>query len=648
MNYAFPDRTLSGKLSITKAFLTCLDATRDPIDIYKTYFLEYTLIDPDYNLSALARFSSSESLGVIRAMYRSEEPMKNPDWLSFWSPHDVNRLCDLLNIEPVIYVVSTKRALPDVATAGWIRESASNSEIFHDFRSTTYESPENQQCVKVQKYFLIGCCGPERRLYLLNDQVGKWLDERIANVVGMPFEVARTTVASRNSDDGGCADFIDALCLVLSSSFAAGSEPRIRVATASEILFVSEDAIFDQVNERAVGGLAKPFIIVSFVRNAGRTSIRDKRNRGTCVKNCRFFTLGVISSVPASRPFSERVPDASKCDVVCVYAKTAVCLMAEEWRHQIVAHHFHTRGLKERLQNRHMTKLDGLSKKVSPGELQEALNKTEAQRKRDRSKKAHRKKCKCETCHDKTDFDSNMSKVGPERLCSTNYTISDLLKILNIDYSLDTLEKIVELSIAAMDIESRTESIDLIGPNPGPGIEYAQVDLAVLEGHVKKVQTPIMIAHTDAETINSTWSLTSRGDDASDTFDLMRRYWAGVEERRRICVAKKKELAKPVFELLDEYRSAFTRCYMNHVQDSRTCAIEEYHECQAELEATHDGTDAELDLLKDSLLRKHKDLLQALPEARRCIKAWKATLPGQLETKLLDLVTSYTVFSFCG
>lgn len=655
MAQVYLDYTKDGKVSLTKAFLKVLAGEKSGFDLYYEYFKKYTLIDSDYNLSALSRFSEPEQRRVVGELYHLSDQTKEPDWMSFWSAHDVNRVANLSDVEVVVYITASKDVLlPGFATGQWIKRRMSDIEIYHDYRSTGFgrgftneggssnSSGSRSKCI----YLMLAVCGATRKLYCLDCDIAMWIDKQFS-VVGMPFERARTSV-SVTPDDGGCEDFLDCLSLMLSSESVDVPEPRLRINCPNDFLCVSEDSVYEHLNSRIAGGLVRPCIVVAYTRNSGRVPYKVQLSRTGSKPKGHFSTLAVVSSVPSSRPFSERVPKPELCEVICLFGQYHVALLAEYWRRLIVSNHFQTSGLKEKLHNRHLTRLEGLSKKVSPGELQEVLEAAEALRRGPKRKKHHRKKCKCQICHIKKDYNLNMSCAGPERLCSTQYTISDLLKIVNIELSDDLLERIVELSVAAMDIESKTDTVSLVTPRPGPSVEYAEIDQAVLEGHIKRVQTPIMIAHTDALTLDSTWSLTAEGDEISYTFKLMADYWTLLLERRNDCVRQKKELSQPIFDILTEYRNAFTKYYFEHVQTSRTKAAEAYQESLVELESSHEGTDEELELLKAGLSQKSSDLLAKLPEAKGCIKAWKSTLPGMLESRLSDLVCSYTVFSFCG
>lgn len=647
MARVYLDHTKGGQVSLTKAFLSALQVGRDAFELYFDYFRTYTLLDPDYNLSALSRFAGPEQRRIAAELYKIEDPSKDPDWLSFWSAHDVNRVSVLFDRETVVYVTATHGSsdLPVVATGQWIQRSMQTIEVFHDFRSSGFAGEGDRRKVV---YLLLAIAGRNRKLFVLDEDISRWIDARFG-VVGAPFEKARTAVDVEGTG-GGCDDFLDAICVLVSSELCHTEGPRIRVARANHFLGLSEDDMYAYVNSRIRGGLRKPVVVVAYDRNYGKTPLRMQIARKASKCRGHFSTLAVLSPSPSCRPFSERVRDAADCHVVCVYAERVVCLLADGWATYVAERHFSTQGLKEKLHNRHLTRLEGLSKRVTPGELQEAIAAVEAGRRGDkrRPQQNHRRRCRCPTCHASKAYDSNMSRAGPERLCSTQYTISELLRILNIDFPGDALEKIVELSVAAMDIESRTEPVSLGTPRPGPTVEYAEVDRAVLEGHVRKVQTPIMIAHTDALTEDSTWSLTSGGDDPTDTYRLLSDYWTLLLERRADCVRRKKELAQPIFDVLTNYRAAFAAYYLGYVESCRARVSEAHVESLLELESSHSGTDDELSLLKEGLSQRTAELLSRLPEARGCWKTWRSTLPGQLEAKLHRLVATYTVFSFCG
>jgi hypothetical protein len=209
----------------------------------------------------------------------------------------------------------------------------------------------------------------------------------------------------------------------------------------------------------------------------------------------------------------------------------------------------------------------------------------------------------------------NMNDDGPERLCSYFLDITDLLQLLGADSedNLALVDKMCQLSVAAMDIESMTMKVDLEAPvREGGGLQYGIVDGARLEGHFKKVQKPIMIAHLD-ELDSGTVKVFQTASDAEESmYKMMRDYWEHVKEQRKLIKNKKRELAQPLFDMIEEYKTAHFEIYWK------------WADTQKQLDPTF-----EID-------------------GPGITRAWMSSFPGQLEKRLLRLVTDYTIFSFYG
>jgi len=109
--------------------------------------------------------------------------------------------------------------------------------------------------------------------------------------------------------------------------------------------------------------------------------------------------------------------------------------------------------------------------------------------------------CECKDCSESTDYDHNMSKAGPELLTTVTHRLSELLVQAGLwegDKTEKLLDELCKLSLASMDIESRTISLDQKSPKIGSNVPYAEINSAgLLPSHPVKIQKPLMIAHTD-------------------------------------------------------------------------------------------------------------------------------------------------------
>jgi hypothetical protein len=166
-----------------------------------------------------------------------------------------------------------------------------------------------------------------------------------------------------------------------------------------------------------------------------------------------------------------------------------------------------------------------------------------------------------------------------------------------------------ELTVASMDIESMTVKVDLEPPvGEGGGLCYSTVDSASLEGHFKKVQKPIMIAHHDELSPGGDVVIFQAESDAEESiYKMMRDYWSHVRDQQCSATREKRKLALPLLEMLHEYKEAHFDVYFDWCVES-----------------------------------------QQVSDRKAISNAWRVSLPGQMERRLLRLISDYTVFSFYG
>jgi hypothetical protein len=242
--------------------------------------------------------------------------------------------------------------------------------------------------------------------------------------------------------------------------------------------------------------------------------------------------------------------------------------------------------------------------------------------------------CGCSLCggDGNKEYDVNMSKGGPERLCTVQLDIGDLLQMMGADTeeNLATVERMCELSVAAFDIESMTASVDL--EQPERLVSYRTVGgTSTLGGHIKKVQKPVMISHMDALSYEAsedgeTLTVTSEGDSERDIYKMMERYWSIVQLRKERAVVEKTRLSAPLFDMLNEYFRAHADFFSA------------WQEAHGRPPGGGGGGAAaaagDKDTIRDGVLNP--------------AKVWKQSVPGKLLSALASLRTEYCVFSFYG
>jgi hypothetical protein len=270
---------------------------------------------------------------------------------------------------------------------------------------------------------------------------------------------------------------------------------------------------------------------------------------------------------------------------------------------------------------------------LQAGRPRRRKRKMEGESKKDETKKKRPrrvekiKKCTCDLCSDAS-YDSNMSKSGPEKLYKTSMTLSQIFAALGIDCS-DLLDQLCELSVASMDIESRTLEVSLVPPNTsGLGSEPCP-------SYVKKIQKPVMIAHQDALT-DGVICFTAEDDTEEAIYSMMSRYWVRVLDCQLECARTKRELARPLYEILSRYEKAL---------------FDLGKQCFAEADVVEPSDDDDDDDERPSspLVRGQYHSAGAQFTAESNLgKFWRTSLPGQAARQLDRLVMDYNIFSFYG
>ena len=703
-DYLYPDEyrdwTENGTYCLTKSVLMAFAAAQHCTDgqLYRKYFESYTLLDAEANLSSLERFDQMAYEHFHQRFYHSHNPSHEPDWISFNSPNDLNRLAQLTGTDFVIYKVKRGR-LPrgpltkhDLMKALYspLRDSETSCpsgqtlfidiEVFHDYRcyytnhtkmrwfllsSNSSRLYELDSAAVFDRHFsTVSPCKAASSFTAvdLRIQLSSLIDtDDDDDEVGSEESVVHHDhiyVASEEAD--GLYDYVSAIAVLLEDSAAAASPPlanedeflveapNLTYKYLSDFWEADEEALYQALGRRKC-------LIVYMVRRMKQRSAHQRR----------FVTLAVVApKLSNTQIFSERILPGESCPVICIYNERFLYALPEAEAKEVLQTHFDTSGQKERLLNRNIW-LEGVEKKLPSAVLEEALKKQESKRKRKRQKRTLPVKlCRCRLCSRDKRYTKNMDSHGPERLCSTKHTIPELLEMLNYPDTLNVqhcLDLMSELSIAAMDIESRTCQLDMKGPKPGPTVEYGEVDAAVLEGHVKKIQRPVMIAHTDFcvnEKDGTAWSLTVQDNTTDSIFAMMKNYWTKVLDCRAECVRRKEELAQPILDYLKRYREAFDAFYDGFVQfeleDIRSRRDRELEQLSVE-HARSQHSDFVVRTTTDAVKQRYQQLEDILPLTEAGLvsetckrQAWQASIPGKIEVQLRRLVHSYTIFTFCG
>lgn len=597
------------------------DRYRAAFELYCRYFSRFCVVEEDINVTCLQRSTAVEKR-LRRKLFRYPAPEQEPSFFSFFSHHDCNRAASEAGKELVIYAASDLQA---PAITAW---------IFHDFRGLA-ASKSNRSIL-----FLL-FCWKSQSLHRLSEPLG---------------------VSARACFFAGPGPLIDIsprrnFAELVERCLLAGRKIGVPCDKAS-LPVAGSQAELDEVSSLLSQrwNLERPVVVVTYCRCLKQGSWNAKKQ----FSQCYLATLCVIPGREAG-PVDGASLSESAC-VVCFWNDSLAGLLSDEFAGQVVARLRDTTGTKEFRGQK--ISVPG-SARLSSSELADAkrlwkLGREAHRRSGKKSKqKAFSKLCRCRLCSS-DEFDSNMAASGPERLCSTEYTVSDLLSLLGAwdVRARQTVERLCELSVAAMDIESKTVKVDLGGPAGGTAaFGYREIDSSKLEGHVKMAQHPIMIAHVDARSLSEDRKIFTVDSDAPEAcYKMMRQYWNYVLESQRVVQSEKRATCEWIFE---EVVRPYRRAFFEEAGEWHEELVQRYKQRRDELEERkkqrrQDQRSGDDDDDDDDVVVQYE--LSTLNEAQgkrdynpgRLAAAWKATLPGKLESELDRLIETYEIFTFYG
>ena len=594
-------------------FLNSLsESGRSGFEIYSKYFKTFCLTENDISLVAVHRSATIETV-MLNKQYSSASEETDPAFFSFFSHYDVERVAKLCNLEIVIYVGPTPQT------------SSHKLSVMHDFRTLRSNAAQRQKTV----YYFYAY--QSLKLYTLETQP--------QNVVSPPFAI-RTGQTSSDDDEVNYARLVEDV-LFEASEHDVDADIALPVIRQPSDLEECSDVLY----RRWKG--SKTVVIVSMCR----LLIHTKWNYRRKFSDYYFATLAAI--LPGLDGGGFRATALGTCtptpEVVCIWNNNVVVKLNSAFAEQILLRHFDSTGYKEHRGTKvGLTGVKFFSEEERLAAKQAWLKKKYGKRKAT-SQISEKRKCCCSMCTESaTKYIDNMNSDGPERLCTVPYNISDLLRLLNLydDDAQADLERLCELTIAAMDIESKTVTLDIGGPLAGEKVQYDEIDSSRLEGYSKKSQQPIMIAHVDARSLPDARKVFTVANDLPEAaFQMMKEYWSYVLESQRVVQDEKHRIASKYYSIINMYRSAFfetANSWFGRIAD-------EYQQQKNEV------LNGDLDFKEDGDAR-HDHQMEMLDELHekfeynslRVEAAWRATLPGQLERALDRIVEQYEIFSFYG
>ena len=675
-------RNLADNCCLTKALLESLLDDKSGLDLYLHFFENSQFADPnaDVNVASFARFGTSQR--AMRSMqYRSNEPYAEPPHFSFFSPQNVARLGQLNRVEIVIYYFAVRKGIQVPANPDENYWRTKLLQPYHDYRAISYsnnrirdddddDDDDEVEAIIPTVFYVV--TSKKQLFRFANGSVG----------ADAAFQLTPPFFCDRDSFFTG-VDFPSEPPDFGFGDFVTAAESVLRQQGNLDDLgppLVFHPFNFTTINRRdltlrwhSILDESTSVIIVSFVRLISKALVTPDQ----LVKpgRSKFSTLCIVPSYLQLQ--SERTDGqvdspnlvTSESQVLCIYGRRFVCSLSEEFRLDVINRHLKAVGAKERLHNQRSIMPD-IGKRIPPQDIVDAYNeKMEQKRGTKKIKQGSsllEKICKCPMCIDPK-YEKNMFRSGPERLCTSPHTIRQLLRIMGL-YDSTTeglLKQVCELSVASMDIEARTVALDLEGPRPGPCVVYDEISTPVLEGHLKKVQKPVMIAHTDARSFNARasssdgsqprqeqWCDTARDDSEKAIFDMFERYWLYVEERQSEMARAKRELLTPILAKLTKYQEAFEDYSKLWIESSRAEKAAAMMAAEQRIRQIYtDNLDNEEDV--DVLVQSARDKIQAsddwrIPKFSDIVAAYRQTIPGRLADSLMRLIKCYVVFTFYG
>lgn len=553
---------LARNLCLSKALLDNVSETLTGRQVYEKYFETFTLADPDSNLSCL-KSRPGLTTKIVNTMYKVRQPLEEPVFFSLKSFGDLSRLSNLLGREIVLY---------ESTTAKHFRESPQATTILHDFRLLS------SLAATEPLVFLVA--SKSRQLFRLPQA-------ELAVDVGYLSDKAVSLAPADNEDWTRALSRLTGLqpCL----SLPLRNIPADLQDRRSELYELWKE----------------PILFVALCSSKLRAPTNRKLRRPS---DSHFVTLALVGP-PLAQLSHLQLERIDK--VVCVVGggrlTKKLCLLNAPFKQHVLSQLVRT-AHKDKLCSRDLLSLPTVSRESARAAYLK-------QKKPKHVTRAELKgpKCVCEICSEKS-YNNNMSKVGPEKLLTYNLDVTELLQLLGLASPENVLavEKLCHLSVASMDIESTTLPLHLQKPvDPRTGVQHAVLDGFTLEGHLQKIQKPLMIAHLDGLMADEGESeprvFVVESDSEEAVYDMMKTYWKFVKERHVLCTERKRLLVEPILRVLDAYRDKHAEVLLHH-------------------------SPAGLD---------ENDKLDV-------VGTWKQSVPGKLEHALKKLVHNYAIFSFYG
>jgi hypothetical protein len=580
--------TTEKRQSLAKQLFDQLLPCVDGLSLYSYYMKNYYFFDRAHNLSVL-RYAKQQR--VYKAFYKFSRPDLQPSYFNVFTVRDCFRLAKVLDIDIVIY---TKKGALDydiaIDTRLLIEENRQLKELCGEKRKkklTMFEKKYAQLSATQKIVKAKGTC----TYFILSDH--------------------KLTVSPK------CLD-----SLIDLTSLKDSSHHFVPLADVS--LWRKSVMRYIKSCPNAPDGL--------FVCWAGQPrALKNKRR--SILRKSGSMHFSVLDSYQAGE-----TDNGSKNLVICVMPFGFFVL-----NHQFSSLIAEGVRAEERDTPMLMT--------VSNDESTNLCTQARVKRAQRNAKFKRKLFCKCDLCTS-SQYEQSMAVMGPQKLHQISLDIEELLICLGqaSKEHLDILERLNTLSIASMDIESRTIELDAhLGRNGGDECD----------NRAKYIQVPVMWGHIDELTqgIRAKF-FTVKTDHDESIFSEFSKYLTYIKLRQSELSAHKKNIAAPLYKIIKSYKDAHYTFYNTYERQKRDVTstfskdrVSDYDDSTADDDDDDDAgdnTESHWNVRRKKKCTKKSAFVKKAYRSTDENEAWSHSMFGQLEKHLNNLVNHYRIFTFYG
>ena len=298
--------------------------------------------------------------------------------------------------------------------------------------------------------------------------------------------------------------------------------------------------------------------------------------------------------------------------------------------------------------------------------------------------------CKCEGCLEGKKYDKNMSATGPQALYKSEMSLTDLLRMCGkLDSKAEKdLERAGNFSIASFDIETFARQLDLSAGNEDLNFEQRKFSSRAIPRQVEATQEIGLIGFQDYRMMLDSEPVQIFEHDPDRPKAVVAKFLESVLERRLEAVALKTGILSELISWVEEYKKAHFSFFVDHgfifpveteeqtssasatnfgtdesdSPDSSDYGSDDDAPSEFDSLAEFPSIDAEYRAKQAQLLAKERRAFSSSTgrsaaafvkakekKATRKIEvAWKSSLFGKVEARLLRLAQAYYVWAING